>query len=819
MFNRTRCVVLCGLALLLCLSAHASAAPPKEKRASPPDLTRGGVRTNIPDWNLGATGARGWIFGLDFDTSDARQILVAEVDEGSPAHGVLMSGDVILGVAGHKFSRDARAEMAQAIAAAESEAHEKQGKTGELKLLVWRDKAVKSVSLNLATLPPYAATAPFDCAKSAAIVVAGCRAIAARGFHEGALDAPVRGDNWDPSVSNSVDALALLSSGDAQYREILRDYAHRVGPANLDLVLREGLYAWTWGYANLFLTEYFLATGDADVLPAITEYSHKIAIGQSEVGTWGHGFRVDGNNGTLGGYGAINQCGLVCWMSLILAEKCGISDERVHNAIALSRQFFSFYVGKGSVPYGDHPPYWLHDDNGKSGAAAVAFDLLGDHAGTQFFSRMATAAYGEKELGHTGNYLGYLWGALGASRAGAPAVTAFLEQQRWYYDLARRADGSFFTNKRDNYDWPMTGVFVLHHALPLHTLMITGRELHAENQLVGSELQEVMRSGEGFNLGPVDTVYAAKTTTQLMRALSDWSPTVRTRAARVLVAHKDEADKIVPRLIRMLRSEELATRIGACMGLEAMGGRAAPATELLIEQLDDADMWLRIRAAFALTAIGSPALKAVPELLSRCTLEQAADPRGMEAKYLAFALFRADFVDQIPPQPGLISQSLEGVDRALVYPAIRRMLASDDGLGTMSMRSIFRTMSVSELQPLLPAIVRVANETAPSGEMFAQEIRVEALRFMAQNQIAEGMPVFIEYARTQNGWGSKTKEILPLLQLYGTQARVILPQLKELHQLWKKQDAASGETSDGATREKTKAEVAAEVIRAIEASA
>ncbi len=818
MLSRNRPAIWCVCAVLCCVSAHASVAPSREKFAPPPDLTHGGVRSDIPDWNLGATGAHGWIFARDFDTSDARQILVGSVDEGSPAHGVLLRGDVILGCAGEKFSRDARIELAQAIAASEREAHEKQGKTGVLKLVLWRAGAEHSVELALAALPPYAATAPFECAKSAAIVVAGCRAIAQRGFHEGALDAPARGDNWDPSVSNSVDALALLSSGDAQYRPLLREYAHRVGPSNLDLVLREGLYAWTWGYANLFLTEYFLATGDVEVLPAITEYAHKIAIGQSEVGTWGHGFRVEGNNGTLGGYGAINQCGLVCWMSLILAEKCGIADEAVHHAIARSRQFFSFYVGKGSVSYGDHPPYWLHDDNGKSGAAAVAFDLLGDHAGTQFFSRMATAAYGEKELGHTGNYLGYLWGALGSSRAGAAAVTAFMESQRWYYDLARRADGSFFTNKRDNYDWPMTGVFVLHHALPRHALMITGRELHAENQLVDRELRSVIQSGEGFNLGPVDSVYAAKTTTQLLRALGDWSPTVRTRAARILVARKDEAAELVPRLIRMLRSEDLTTRIGACMGLEAMAGRAAPATDLLIDQLDDADMWLRIRAAFALTAIGSPALRAVPELLRRCTLEQPSDPRGMEAKYLAFALFRADFVDQVPSQPGLISQSLDGIDRALVYPAIRRMLASDDGLGTMAMRSIFRTMSVNELQPLLPSIVRVANLTAPSGEMFAQEIRVDALRFMAQNQISEGLPVFIEYARTQNGWGSRTKEVLPLLQLYGAQARTILPQLKELHARWEKQDAQNREQSQDTTREQTSADVAAEVIRAIEAS-
>ena len=190
----------------------------------------------------------------------------------------------------------------------------------------------------------------------------------------------------------------------------------------------------------------------------------------------------------------------------------------------------------------------------------------------------------------------------------------------------------------------------------------------------------------------------------------------------------------------------------------------------------------------------------------------------MEAKYLTFALFRADYIDQIPRQDGLISHSLEGVDRELVYPVVRRMLASDDGLATMAMRSIFQTLSLDELNSLLPSIVNVANRTAPSGEMFAQEIRVEALRFMANHQIREGLPVFIEYARTQNGWGSKTKEILPLLLKYGAEARAILPELRALESLWLKQDAARDEQQSANSTEKSKTQVIAEVIAAIDAA-
>ena len=48
-----------------------------------------------------------------------------------------------------------------------------------------------------------------------------------------------------------------------------------------------GLFSWQWGYRNLFLCEYRLATKDPRVMPAILEYSTTIACGQSGVGTWG----------------------------------------------------------------------------------------------------------------------------------------------------------------------------------------------------------------------------------------------------------------------------------------------------------------------------------------------------------------------------------------------------------------------------------------------------------------------------------------------------------------------------------------------------
>lgn len=118
---------LIGLMLLDCPAA------PRRQLANP-DFTKG---ESIPqgaghDWNLGATGARGWMFSNRLETSEARQIAITKVDKGSPADGVLKVGDVILGLNGKPFASDPRVAFGKALTAAEAE-------TGNLTLTVWRD--------------------------------------------------------------------------------------------------------------------------------------------------------------------------------------------------------------------------------------------------------------------------------------------------------------------------------------------------------------------------------------------------------------------------------------------------------------------------------------------------------------------------------------------------------------------------------------------------------------------------------------------------------------------------------------------------------
>ena len=87
-----------------------------------PDLTKDTQSVDRKlTYNLGATGLRGWIYTKAANNLDAaqgrttlasRQILVTHVGAASPADGVVMVDDVILGVDGKPFGDDARKSIA-----------------------------------------------------------------------------------------------------------------------------------------------------------------------------------------------------------------------------------------------------------------------------------------------------------------------------------------------------------------------------------------------------------------------------------------------------------------------------------------------------------------------------------------------------------------------------------------------------------------------------------------------------------------------------------------------------------------------------------
>jgi hypothetical protein len=340
--------------------------------------------------------------------------------------------------------------------------------------------------------------------------------------------------------------------------------------------------------------------------------------------------------------------------------------------------------------------------------------------------------------------------------------------------------------------------------MPLKTLYLTGKKSGAVPQLDITAAQSLIVDGRGWNNKDRHSFYDALSNAQLFERLGNWSPVVRERAAMAL--GRRENVPVAP-LIVMLDSPSLDARYGACQGLIFLRGRGAPAVEALRKTLTHQDLWLRVKAAEALAAIGAPATTAVPqllELLARVDLKN--DPRGMQQRYLSFALFDRD---------GMLGRSLDGVDRGALYKAVRAGLKNQDGRARGSIGSVYRQLSLAEIKPLLPAILEAIVEPAPSGEMFADGIRVEGLRLLAQHHIEEGIVALVVYTRDQNPWASeiRTPELMKILLTYGTHAKGIIPELTKIANYFEKD-----EKDFPAHLMRMKAKSVRETITAIEAS-
>jgi hypothetical protein len=589
---------LCALVLALPLIARGAEPPPM------PDFTKGHRPGEAHDWTLGPTGARGWIYTANGHSRAARQILVTAVDAGSPAESVLATGDVILGVDGKSFAGDARVVFAGAIAAAESEAG-----AGKLRLMRWRKGQAEAVEMSLPVLGSYSATAPYACPKTKRIFELGSASLAKRMSDEKSY-----AKGLDP-IPRALNALALLASGKPDHLPLVKREAQWAAGFTTN-----GYLSWYYGYLMALVSEYVMATGDHSVMPGLTRLALETARGQSGVGTWGHRFAEPGGN--LGGYGAMNAPGLPLTIGMVLAREAGVKHPDLDRAIAKAAGFLRWYLHKGAVPYGDHAPFFAHEDNGKCAAAAVLFDLLGDQEAAEFFAKMATAAYSERERGHTGNYFNMLWAMQGVARCGPVATGSYLREHSWYYDLARGWDASWRyqgspvgAEEHNTYTaWDCSGSYLLDCALPLKNLRLTGKKPFTARTLDAAQTAEVIAAGRDFAFSGDENLYEKRSTEQLLAGLKSWSPFVRGRSAGAL--GKRQGD-LVPELLQMLAGKDRDARYGAAEALGELGPRADAAAPQLRAALTDPDPWLQCLAAQALPELGQAARKAsVSDLLA-----------------------------------------------------------------------------------------------------------------------------------------------------------------------------------------------------------
>jgi hypothetical protein len=772
---------------------------------SAPDLTRQSPVDRELTYNLGATGLRGWIYtkpathfdGLQGRTTDAsRQILVTHVGMGSPADGVVRVGDVIVGTEGGEFAADARKELARSIQRAEA------GESGGvLRLRVRREDEVREAGIRMVVLGSYAATAPRNCGKSAKILEAALGVLAREKLDPGDWAAPVSG-------------LALLAAGREADQEAVRNLARALAERIMERDMRKG-DTWVQGYRNLFLCEYQMATGDESVLPAIRRESGELARGQT----------ADGKlHGSIPPYGPVNMAGLPANLSLVLAQRCGVDDAEVTEAVERAAGFLGYFTGKGAIPYGEHEPWPFHENNGKNSITAVFFAAHGGRSeDAAFFARMATAGHRSRECGHTGQGFSYLWSALGANAGGPEAAAAFFAEASWHLDLVRRSDGSFTYDGGEQYGPGATedgtyfgpssyyglspaACYVLTYALPRQKLVITGRGLDAKARLSAGEASAAAASGR-FDLDRRE-----KSVVELMAAFRDWSPVVRSWAAEELAGRPGAAGQ-VPELIRLAEEGTVPEVQGACEALGLL--KAADALPVLVQRLGHDDRWVRYKAAAAVRAMGKAALPVLPDLLRAlaATAEPLRpvnwrDPVQIAHGQLAAAVFS-----------GPLKEHLGAADPVLLYPAVRAVARNPDGMARATLREFFEhRITVEQAEQLAPDIIEALAVPGPADTMFGNEIRMGAFRALTRFRFREGMEAGVAFAMTQGGHGSesRTGEIMEALAGYGKAATSIIPQLRSLAEMFTAQVKA-GEFPGGELNERRVSAVR-EAIRKIEAS-
>ncbi|HEY3320595.1 MAG TPA: DUF6288 domain-containing protein [Planctomycetota bacterium] len=749
----------------------------------PPDLTKAETKVDRRlTYNLGSTGLRGWIYTKPANffescqgrtTTVSRQILVTHVGAKSPAQGVFRVDDVILGVGGKAFSDDARKSLARAIQEAE-----KESSGGVLKLTRWREGKTDEVELKLRVMGTYSDTAPYDCAKSKRIFEEACAALEKE---------PLKEDLW-----GAVNGLALMASGKAEYLPRVQEFARKMAPSTLKIQLKAGMSVWGWGYQNLFLSEYYLLTGDKEVLHAINEYTMALAKGQSLYGTFGHGIAPPSPEGKLHGsippYGPVNASGLIGNLAIAMGKKCGVNDPEVDAALDRASKFFGYYVDKGAIPYGEHAPWPYHDNNGKNAMTAVFFGVQGNRVPeAQFFAKTTTASYENREYGHTGQGFSYLWGATGANVGGPAAVAAFFKEASWHLDLVRRCDGSFTYDGGEQYGPGQTddntyygkssydglspnATYVLTYSLPLKKLFITGKDAKEANWLSKKDVAEAVASG------CFDVEIGKKSVKVLVDTLGDWSPNVRSWAAEEL-AKRPEAKGMIPQLIAMAEGKDARARQGACETLGCL--KTAEALPLYIRLLRHEDRWLRFKAANALKKMGDGAKPVLADMLK--ALAETADPQEPVAWVDPVQIAHGELAEAV--FGGLLRDSIKSIDPKLLYPAIRAVAQNPDGMARMRLRNTFeKLLTVDDIQALAPEIFAAVKTRCPADTMFGNEIRMGGFKALTKYHFKEGIDAGVVFARTQGGHGSESRTglIMKEIESYGTAAREAIPALKEL---------------------------------------
>lgn len=420
-------------------------------------------------------------------------IYVISIDEGTPAVGKLMPGDFIYGVNGEKFTAPddpMYKQLAAAITYSESEAG-----GGKLNLMVRRGKKLIEVALDMPIMGTYSPTSPYYCEKTNRIIERA-KQWSARQFR------PDAGRATNPEGFLGTDIWFLLATGDPEVQGLVRRavYEH-IAKKREEPDPHKRAHNWSIGYEAILLGEYYHATGDRNVLPALENLAGWAAVTQikkagpepvpwevaqadEHVGGYRQRYNPTGKDRWKSGYGLMPPAGTACIKGMIYANEAGLDIDQA----ALQRGIRHFKYKRAEHAFVEYL-YWnlrregppkinpeaeaqgkLSSLNGKNSQAAALFRLLDDQRVVEICSRYSVYAYNNTRYGHGGMFFNNFWTPIGAHAAGKAGFQHFMQGQTWWRELYRRSDGSFNQVGRGG-----IGVgYAIHYVAPRKRLRILG---------------------------------------------------------------------------------------------------------------------------------------------------------------------------------------------------------------------------------------------------------------------------------------------------------------------------------------------------------
>jgi len=383
---------------------------------------------NFTGW-LGPIGVRTGPFGPNMG--------VREVKRGSPSDGRLLVGDVIFSANGKMVGERAWEVMGAAITDSETEALQ-----GKLQLGVRRAGKNINVDIPLTVMGSYSSTAPFDCLKTEKIITDLEAWVVAQGAGAGFLN---------------NDALFLLATGNPALQGYVRRAVYQAMKAiDLEKPIDKFKERWAWHNSAdaILFGEYYLATGDRNVLPYLKSVCDRLAATQRPEGGWRHNVPGPEN------YGIIPNAGLPGMLGMHFAMKAGVDIDK--DAYAKGIRFYRdgqadtghMIYGLGvtrEVPVPLSPAAMaagkLTSWNGGLSAAGILMKLTDNHKAAHLATFISAYAWNNTFEGHGGNFWNNVWTPLGAHAHGQEAFINFWKNHRWYRECNRMFDGGLIQNE------------------------------------------------------------------------------------------------------------------------------------------------------------------------------------------------------------------------------------------------------------------------------------------------------------------------------------------------------------------------------------